>query len=73
MIKFNTILKHAPAFLQWKNKADGIDIRKLDYEFITERILVQKRVACRTQHDREIHSLPEEFANARATEWLTAT
>ncbi|HUB61340.1 MAG TPA: site-specific integrase, partial [Puia sp.] len=36
MTKFNTVLKHTRAFLQWKYKADDIDIRKLDYEFITE-------------------------------------
>ncbi|HEY4831946.1 MAG TPA: site-specific integrase [Waddliaceae bacterium] len=36
MTKFNTVLKHTRAFLQWKYKADDIDIRKPDYEFITE-------------------------------------
>ncbi|HXD79347.1 MAG TPA: site-specific integrase [Puia sp.] len=36
MTKFNTVLKHTRSFLQWKFKADDIDIRKLDYEFITE-------------------------------------
>jgi len=36
MTKFNTVLKHTRAFLQWKYKADDIDIRRLDYEFITE-------------------------------------
>jgi hypothetical protein len=36
LTKFNTVLKHTRAFLQWKYKADDIDIRKLDYEFITE-------------------------------------
>lgn len=36
MTKFNTVLKHTRAFLLWKFKADDIDIRKLDYEFITE-------------------------------------
>lgn len=36
MTKFNTVLKHTRAFLQWKYKADDIDIRKLDYEFVTE-------------------------------------
>lgn len=36
MTKFNTVLKHTHAFLQWKYKAEDIDIRKLDYEFITE-------------------------------------
>jgi site-specific recombinase XerD len=35
MTKFNTVL-NTRAFLQWKYKADDIDIRKLDYEFITE-------------------------------------
>jgi site-specific recombinase XerD len=36
MTKFNTVLKHTRAFLQWKYKVDDIDIRKLDYEFVTE-------------------------------------
>jgi hypothetical protein len=36
MTKFNTVLKHTRAFLQWKYKANDIDIRKLDYEFVTE-------------------------------------
>ncbi len=36
MTKFNTVLKHTRAFLQWKYKLDDIDIRKLDYEFVTE-------------------------------------
>jgi site-specific recombinase XerD len=36
MTKFNTVLKHTRSFLQWKYKLDDIDIRKLDYEFITE-------------------------------------
>jgi site-specific recombinase XerD len=36
LTKFNTVLKHTRTFLQWKYKADDIDIRKLDYEFITE-------------------------------------
>jgi site-specific recombinase XerD len=36
LTKFNTVLKHTRTFLQWKYKLDDIDIRKLDYEFITE-------------------------------------
>jgi Phage integrase SAM-like domain/Arm DNA-binding domain len=36
MTKFNTVLKHTRVFLQWKYKVEDIDIRKLDYEFITE-------------------------------------
>lgn len=36
LIKFNTVLNHTRSFLQWKYKLDDIDIRKLDYEFITE-------------------------------------
>ncbi len=36
LTKFNTVLNHTRAFLQWKYKLDDIDIRKLDYEFITE-------------------------------------
>lgn len=36
LTKFNTVLKHTRAFLQWKYQLDDIDIRKLDYEFITE-------------------------------------
>jgi site-specific recombinase XerD len=36
LTKFNTVLKHTRSFLQWKHKLDDIDIRKLDYEFITE-------------------------------------
>lgn len=36
LTKFNTVLKHTRSFLQWKYKLDDIDIRKLDYEFITE-------------------------------------
>ena len=36
LTKFNTVLKHTRAFLQWKYKLEDIDIRKLDYEFITE-------------------------------------
>ncbi len=36
LTKFNTVLKHTRIFLQWKYKLDDIDIRKVDYEFITE-------------------------------------
>jgi site-specific recombinase XerD len=36
LTKFTTVLNHTRAFLQWKYKYDDIDIRKLDYEFITE-------------------------------------
>jgi len=36
LTKFNTVLNHTRAFLQWKYKVDDIDICKLDYEFITE-------------------------------------
>jgi hypothetical protein len=36
LTKFNTVLKHTRSFLQWKYKLNDIDIRKLDYEFITE-------------------------------------
>ena len=36
LTKFNTVMKHTRSFLQWKYKLDDIDIRKLDYEFITE-------------------------------------
>jgi len=36
LTKFNTVLKHTRSFLQWKYKVEDIDIRKLDYEFITE-------------------------------------
>jgi site-specific recombinase XerD len=36
LTKFNTVLKHTRAFLQWQYKVDDIDIRKLDYEFVTE-------------------------------------
>jgi hypothetical protein len=36
LTKFNTVLKHTRTFLQWKYKAADIDIRKMDYEFITE-------------------------------------
>src|SRR6185437_9062677 len=36
LTKFKTVLKHTRSFLLWKYKLDDIDIRKLDYEFITE-------------------------------------
>jgi len=36
LIEFNTVLNRTRSFLQWKYKLDDIDIRKLDYEFITE-------------------------------------
>jgi site-specific recombinase XerD len=36
LTKFKTVLNHTRSFLQWKYKAGDIDIRKLDYEFITE-------------------------------------
>jgi site-specific recombinase XerD len=36
LTKFNSVLRHTRAFLQWKYKADDIDIRKLDFEFVTE-------------------------------------
>jgi len=36
LTKFITVLKHTRAFLKWKYNADDMDIRKLDYEFITE-------------------------------------
>jgi integrase len=36
LTKFTTVFKHTRTFLQWKYKADDMDIRKLDYEFITE-------------------------------------
>ena len=36
LTKFTTVLNHTRSFLQWKYKSDDIDIRKLDYEFITE-------------------------------------
>ncbi|HEV2480824.1 MAG TPA: site-specific integrase [Puia sp.] len=36
LTKFRTVLKHTRNFLQWKYKLVDIDIRKLDYEFITE-------------------------------------
>jgi hypothetical protein len=36
LTKFVTVLNHTRGFLQWKYKTDDLDIRKLDYEFITE-------------------------------------
>ena len=36
LTKFKTVFNHTRAFLQWKYKVDDIDIRKLDYEFVTE-------------------------------------
>lgn len=34
--RFQTAYRHTLSFLQWKYKADDIDISKLDYEFISE-------------------------------------
>jgi site-specific recombinase XerD len=34
--RYITSLKHTRSFLEWKYKVSDIDIRKLDYEFITE-------------------------------------
>lgn len=34
--RFQTAYRHTLTFLQWKYKADDIDISKLDYEFISE-------------------------------------
>jgi integrase len=36
LTKFTTVLNHTRAFLKWKYSVDDLDIRKLDYEFITE-------------------------------------
>jgi len=36
LTKFTTVLNHTRAFLKWKYNTDDMDIRKLDYEFITE-------------------------------------
>ncbi len=36
LTKFSTVLNHTRTFLRWKYKLDDIDIRRLDYEFITE-------------------------------------
>ena len=36
LTKFKTVLNHTRTFLKWKYKVDDIDIRKLDYEFVTE-------------------------------------
>ncbi|HEV9037989.1 MAG TPA: site-specific integrase [Puia sp.] len=50
LTKFNTVLKHTRSFLQWKYKLDDIDIRKLDYEFITELEFWYKSVQ-RVEHN----------------------
>ena len=44
LTKFNTVFKHTRSFLQWKYKLDDLDIRKLDYEFITEQEFWYKSV-----------------------------
>jgi len=36
LTKFETVLRHMKVFLKWKYSLDDIDIRRLDYEFITE-------------------------------------
>jgi len=36
LTKFTTALKHTRAFLQWKYQLNDIDIRKLDFELVTE-------------------------------------
>jgi hypothetical protein len=33
--RYKTSLKHTGSFIQWKYKADDIDIRKLNYGFIS--------------------------------------
>lgn len=34
--RYNTSLEHTRAFIQWKYKKDDIEIRKLDYDFISD-------------------------------------
>jgi site-specific recombinase XerD len=36
LVRYTTTLKHTQAFLQWKYRLNDIDIKKLNYEFITE-------------------------------------
>jgi site-specific recombinase XerD len=36
LVRFKTALKHTRDFLLWKYKAPDIDIKKLDYEFVSE-------------------------------------
>lgn len=36
MTKFKTVLSHTREFLKWKYKIDDIEVRKLDYDFISD-------------------------------------
>jgi len=36
LTKFTTVLNHTRAFLRWKYQVEDLDIRRLDYEFISE-------------------------------------
>ena len=36
MTKFKTVLNHTREFLKWKYKIDDIEVRKLDYDFISD-------------------------------------
>jgi integrase len=36
MTKFKTVLNHTREFLKWKYKVDDIEVRKLDYDFISD-------------------------------------
>ena len=53
LTKYVTAFKYNRAFLQWKNKQDDIDTRKLDYEFITTLEFCNKRVQ-RCDHNTSI-------------------
>ncbi len=36
MTKFKTVLNHTREFLKWKYNTDDIEVRKLDYDFISD-------------------------------------
>lgn len=36
LVRFNTALKHTRDFIRWKYKVEDIDIKRLDYEFVSD-------------------------------------
>jgi len=71
-VKFNTVLKHIEAFLQWKHKATDIDIKNLNIEFFGDLeffLRSQKKIDINTT-TKYLKSLKKVVTECVCKSWL---
>lgn len=70
---FNTTIKHTENYIKWKYKAEDIDIKKIDHEFVTslEFFLRSEKKCCNNSAQKYVKNFKKIIRFCLASGWLT--